>query len=359
MKLIKLATLIAAGCLLLSMTALSGASAAEVIELKVGVWQPPMHPVVQQVYIPWGKMIEERTKGRVKFKWFLGGTLVKNEQGLSAVKSGLADIVMPLSVWAFNKQFPVTSSLFLPFQLESELHASQSYYECYKQVPALAAEYKDMKVLGFFSSGIVNLHMKNVLIKKLSDMKNQKIWAANTMGVTCFKIWGASPRVVKMADIYMSLQRGALDGVMFPTPPLHSFRFTDLVNKHTIIGFTPGAQIAAMNLKKWNSLPPDIQKVFNDLNLSLSIAVGAKFMEMNQFILAQLKKRGDQIYVVPQKQREEWKATLKPVYDDHIKDMDKVGLKGRALMAKIEAVVQKASAHPLKRDAFWKPLGAK
>lgn len=357
MKLLKIGVVVAAACLALSLVAPIGATAGKVIELKAGVWQPPMHPVVQQVYIPWGKMIEKRTKGRVKIKWFLGGTLVKAEQGLSAVKSGLADIVMPLSVWAFNKQFPVTSSLFLPFRMESELHASQSYYECFQQVPALAAEYKDMKVLGFFSSGIANFHMKTVLIKKLTDMKNQKIWAANTMGVTCFKIWGASPRVVKMADIYMSLQRGALDGILFPTPPLYSFRFTDLVNKHTISGFVPGAQIAAMNLKKWNSLPPDIQKVFNDLNLSLSIAVGAKFMEMNKFILGRLKKRGDQIYFVPQKQRERWRATLKPVYDAHIKDMDKVGQNGKALMAKMQAIVNQAAQHPMKRDAFWKPLG--
>lgn len=359
MKLIKLATLIAAGCLLLSMTALGGANAAQVIELKAASWFPPMHPVVQEVFIPWGKMIEERTKGRVKIKWFLGGTLVKTEQGLSAAKSGLADIVAPLSTWAFNRQFPVAETIFLPFQLKNELHAAQSFYEGYRQIPAVRAEFKGIKVLGFFSSGIANFHMKTVLVKELADLKNQKIWPANAMGVECFKIWGASPRMVKTADIYMSLQRGALDGVLWPTPPLHSFRFTDLVNKHSISGFAPGSQVMAMNQKRWDSLPPEVQKVFDDLTISLGIAVGAKFMEMNDFILAQLKKRGDQIYIVPQKKREQWRATIDSVYKNKIADLTKAGLDGKAIMAKVQAIVEQTAQHPLKRDAFWKPLGAK
>lgn len=357
MKYLKLAAMVMALCLGLALSAPLSAGATEVIELKASVWQPPMHPVVQQVYIPWGKMIEKRTGGRVKIKWFLGGTLVKAEQGLSAVKSGLADIVMPLGVWAFSKQFPASTALYMPFQLKNELHATQSFYECFNKIPAVRDEYKDMKVIGFLTTGISNFHMKSLLLKKLADFKNQKIWGANAIGVASLKIWGASPRVTKLADIYMSLQRGALDGVIFPTPPLHSFRLTDLVNKHTIANYLPGAQVAAMNLKRWNSLPPDIQKVFNDLTLSLSIAVGHKNLEMNTYIISQLKKRGDQIYMVPQEQREKWRTTLQPVYDAQIEAMNKAGLDGKAVMKQIQAVVAQTAKNPMPRDSIWKPLG--
>ncbi|MBU1276799.1 MAG: TRAP transporter substrate-binding protein DctP [Proteobacteria bacterium] len=357
MKYGKLAALVMVFCLFWPLAAPLEASAGEVIELKAAVWFPPMHPVVQQVFLPWGKMIEERTKGRVKIKWFLGGTLVRGEQGLSAVKSGLADIVLPLNVWAFSKQFPATTSIFMPFQLNSEIHAAQSYYECFQQIPAIRNEYADMKVIGFFSSGITNFHMKTVLIKDLAGFKDQKIWAGNNIGVTSLKIWKASPRIVKLADIYMSLQRGALDGIMFPTPPLHSFKFTDLVNKHTICAFMPGAQIGAMNKKRWDSLPPDIQKVFEDLTLSLGIAAGTKFTEMNKLILGQLKKRGDQMYFVPPKQRDKWRATLNSVYETQIADLNKAGLDGKAMFGKVQSIVDEAAKHPMKRDSIWKPLG--
>lgn len=359
MKLDKLALLVMVFCLICSLSAPLKASAADVIELKASVWQPPMHPVVQEVYLPWGKMIEERTNGRVKIKWFLGGTLVKAEQGLSAVKSGLADIVMPLGVWAYNKQFPASNALFMPFQLESELHATQSFYECFQQIPEIRNEYKGMQVIGFLTTGISNFHMKSNQIKSLDDFKNEKIWGANAIGVSCLKIWGASPRVTKLADIYMSLQRGALDGLIFPTPPLHSFRMTDLVNKHTIAGYLAGAQVAAMNQKRWDSLPPDVQKVFNDLCLSLSIAVGVKNIEMDKYILGELEKRGDQVYMVPGEQREKWRSSLNPVYQEQIAVMDKAGLDGKAVMKKVQAIVEQTAKSPMKRDSCWKPLGSK
>jgi TRAP-type C4-dicarboxylate transport system substrate-binding protein len=325
----------------------------------VSVYLPPMHPVVQQVFIPWGKMIEKRTHGRVKFKWFMGGTLVKAEQGVTAIKSGIADIIMPFGVWAFGKQFPVSTALFMPFRFKNELHACQTFYESYRQIPELRAEYKGMKVIGFFSTGISNFHMRSQFIKTMADLKNQRIWGGNAQGVASLKIWGASPRITKLADIYMSLQRGAITGVIFPTPPLHSFRFTDLVNKHTICDFVPAAQIAVMNLKRWNSLPPDIQKVFMKYRLPLTVAVGVKNLEMNKYILAQLKKRGDQIYIMPQAQRARWRATLQPVYARQIELMNKAGLKGAAIMKKIQAIVAQTAAHPLKRAPYWKALGQK
>jgi TRAP-type C4-dicarboxylate transport system substrate-binding protein len=355
----KLLVLVTALAMMVSLSAPLGAGAAKVIELKVAGWQPPMHPVVQQVYIPWGKMIEKATGGRVKFKWFWGGTLVKAEQGLTGVRSGLADIAMPLAVWAFGSQFPVTTALFMPFQLKNELNATQAFYECYRQIPELRNEYKGMKVIGFMTSGVSNFHMRSILIKKIADLKNQRIWGGNALGVASLKIWGASPRITKLADIYMSLQRGAITGVIFPTPPLHSFRFTDLVNKHTICDFVPAAQIAVMNLKRWNSLPPDIQKVFMKYRLPLTVAVGVKNLEMNKYILAQLKKRGDQIYIMPQAQRARWRATLQPVYARQIELMNKAGLKGAAIMKKIQAIVAQTAAHPLKRAPYWKALGQK
>ena len=359
MKIGKLLVPLMALCLVWSLSAPMGASAAKVIELKVAGWQPPMHPVVQQVYIPWGKMIEKATGGRVKFKWFWGGTLVKAEQGLSAIKSGIADIIMPLGIWAFSRQFPVTTAVFMPFQLKNELHATQSFYECYRQIPELRNEYKGMKVIGFMTTGISNFHMRSRLIKTMADMKNQRIWGGNALGVACLKIWGASPRITKLADIYMSLQRGALTGLIFPTTPLHSFRLTDLVNKHTIAGFLPGAQLAVMNLKRWNSLPPDIQKVFMKYRLPLTVAVGVKNLEMNKYILAQLKKRGDQIYFMPQAQRDKWRASIKSVYQRQIALMNKAGLGGTAIMKKIQAIVAQTAKHPMKRASYWAPLGKK
>jgi len=321
--------------ILLSILAVGSAIADDVIELKAATWLPTQHPVTQQVYIPWGQLIEKRSNGRVKFTWFLDGSLVKAEQTLSAIKGGMVDVVAPLAIWTVDKQFPITSAICMPLQLDSETHASLSFYEAFQQMPEVREECKGMKFVGFGSTGMANFHMKGFLVKTVADFKGKRIWPANSIGVESCKLWGGVPTLVKIADIYMSLQRGTLDGVFFPTPPLSDFRFTDMISNHTLCGFALAPQPVAINQAKWDSLPPDIQKIFDELTLPLSIAVGNKFGEMNDHILAELKKRGDSIYVFSQAEKAEWRATVQPVFDSQVAAITAAGGDGKAIMAKI------------------------
>jgi TRAP-type C4-dicarboxylate transport system substrate-binding protein len=341
-------------CFLFSLTMFTVAHAGDAVELKVGSHFPTKHPVVQEVFIPWGQTIEKRTNGRVKFTWFLDGSLVKAEQTLNAVKGGMVDIAAPLCIWAVEKQFPATTAIYLPFQLESEAHASQSFYEAYQQIPEIRQEFNGMKMLAFCSSGIANFHMKDILIKTIADFKGRRIWPGNSIGLQALKLWGASPTLVKLADIYMALQRGTLEGVIFPTPPLSDYRFTDIANSHTICGLTPGAQAVAMNQAKWDSLPPDIQKIFEELTLPLSIAVGRKFMDMNDFTISALKERGDKVNILTAEQKVEWKASLKPIYEAQIAAMNNAGLNGKSVMEKVQSVVENARKKPYRLDQNWK-----
>ena len=184
-----------------------------------------------------------------------------------------------------------------------------------------------MKVIGFMTTGISNIHMRSRLIKKMADMKNQRIWGANALGVACLKIWGASPRVTKLADIYMSLQRGALSGLIFPTTPLHSFRLTDLVNKHTIAGFLPGAQLAVMNLKRWKSLPPDIQKMVLDIgDESLPMAIKG-MLDTGKVGRKRFIEKGKQVFTPTKAEADVWYKAFQPLEDQWLADCKKKGLK--------------------------------
>jgi TRAP-type C4-dicarboxylate transport system substrate-binding protein len=210
-----------------------------------------------------------------------------------------------------------------------------------------------MKIVGFASSGIANFHMKDILAKTPSDFKGQRVWPANSIGVQCAKLWGAVPTLVKMADIYMSLQRGTLDGVWFPTPPIADFRFTDMIKNHTLCGFCAGSQAVVINQAKWDSLPSDIQKIFDELTLPLSIAIGNKFGEMNDHIIGELRKRGDNIYVLSRKEKDEWRASIQPIFDAQAADITAAGRDGKAIMAKIQTIVAEAREKPSKVTQDW------
>ncbi len=340
-------------CILLSVLAAPGLRAEEVIELKAATWLPTSHPVYQQVFIPWGQLIEKRSNGRVKFAWFPDGSLVKAEQHLSAIKGGMVDVLTPMALWTVDKQFPITSAIFMPFQVDNETHASLSFYGAFQQMPEIREELKGIKMVGFSSSGMGNFHMKGFLVKTAADFKGKRIWPANSIGVESCKLWGAIPTLVKVSDIYMSLQRGTLDGIFFPTPPLSDFRFTDLINNHTLCGYSLAAQPVTMNQARWDSLPSDIQKIFEELTLPLSIAIGNKFEEMNEHIVRELKKRGDNIYMFSPSEKEEWRASIQPIFDTQAAAITATGRDGKGVMNRIQNIVAEARKKPCKVNQDW------
>lgn len=343
------------GCLALTLGyALSfNAAASDVIEIKAASWYPPQHVMFKAAYEPYAKAVEERTKGKVKFKWFTGGTLAKAGQTYDAVKTGLADMVFPMALWAVESQFPVSRVIVLPFMTDTESQIAELYYRAFQEIPEMQKEYAGLKVLGFHTTGLINLDMKSAKIKKYQDVKGQKIWGGSATGVHCLKLWGAVPRLTKLGDLYMSLQRGALDGTVMSLVFLKAARLTEVTSSHTILNFTAGQNPIVMNLKKWKSLPPDVQKVFEELTPSIGCLVGKVFQKNNRAIIQALKKRGDFIHEVTPKEKAEWKAKTKPVYEAWVKQVSAKGVDGAAILKKVEALAAEVKKNPRKPDAWW------
>jgi len=328
-------------------------AADNVIELKAATTQPRRHPLHDYAYLHWGKEIEKRTNGKVKFKWYLSNSLVTQAQAQTAVKNGLVDIVVQNAVWAEESKYPVTKLLHLPFMFDSARHAAYTYYKAYQSIPELRKEHDHVKPLAFFTTGIVNISKKGDPPKTLNDMKGLKLWSGSKTSVEMVKLLGATPVTTKVQDVYMALQRGMVDGVLFPTAPAAAFKLTEIANGHTIGNFIAGCQYFAMNLKKWNSLPPEIQKVFEDLTLSTGVLAGNTLSNMTERVFEGLKKRGDTIYVLPPEEKAKWTERIKPLYDKAFADVNKKGMDAKAIFEKILLLADEARNTPYPADGWW------
>jgi TRAP-type transport system periplasmic protein len=328
-------------------------AAPDVIEIKVASWYPPQHIMFKQAYEPYAKVIEEQTKGKVKFKWFPGGTLAKAGQTYDAVRNGLADMAMPMALWTVESQFPVSTVIVLPFMTDSAVQIADLYYRAFQAIPEMRKEYAGLKVLGFHTTELINLDMKSARIEKCRDVAGKKIWGGSRTGVACLKLWGAVPRQVKIGDLYMSLQRGALDGCTFPWVALKAFRLTEVTASHTVLNFTAGQNPIVMNMDKWNSLPPDVQKVFEELTPSIGLLVGNVFEKYGRQIETALKKRGDFVYRVSPEQKAVWKKKVMPVYQGWIKEVNAKGMDGEAILKKVQALAEEVKKNPPKPAPWW------
>ena len=90
------------------------------------------------------------------------------------------------------------------------------------------------------------------------------------------------------------------------------------------------------HLNLWNSLPTDIQKVFN----KLSGAWGADFEskvwdEQDTKGRDSCVKAGNEISTLPPKELERWKTHIKPMWDKWVAGMEAKGLPGRKVLNEV------------------------
>jgi TRAP-type C4-dicarboxylate transport system substrate-binding protein len=100
--------------------------------------------------------------------------------------------------------------------------------------------------------------------------------------------------------------------------------------------------VTLMNQKKYDSLPPDLRKVIDEL----SGAWGAEFTgaawDKNELDgIAAAKKAGATIYTVPAEERQRWAAKLKVVEEDWVKGMEAKGLPARQILTDLREAIKR------------------
>jgi len=338
----------------------AGPSNAQVMELKASCNQPIQHPLAQG-QLHYLKEVEKRTNGKVKFNFFHTSTLVKSHQTYQALQSGLADIVLPLAIWAFERQYPVSRILQYPFIADSSLHGTLVYSRAYQEIPEIRKEYSDLKILGLHMGDVANIGFVGPAAQTLEMMKGKRIFTGSAASVDIINLLGATARTGKMEELFMSLQTGGLDGAYFPITPAFHLKLTDVMKNWTVVDAGGTCVPLAMSLKTWNSLPPDVQKVFDDLTPSVSRLCGNITTKERAWVDGELKKRGDRLYDLPKEEKAKWEKTLQPVFDSWVADVKKAGIDGEAVLKKVKALAeevrQELQRSPIKPDEWWGKAG--
>ena len=336
----------------------SSTPAGDVITIKAASPYPVAHYLTADAFEWYGKEIEKRTNGKVKFKWFHAGAIAKWPTSFDAVVNGLCDFGVAGTVFKV-KTMPITWGLNLPFITDSPKHASLVAWEMYNTIPEMKKEYKKVKVLGFYSTASINIHTLDSPPKNLEDMKGLRIGSPAPPVVPVLKVLGASAQPIKPGDLYMALHRKMIDGIAFPDAPTRSMKLTDLLSNHTMLDLMNATFGLFMNLKKWKQLPPDVQEVFESVSESAGALCGETLKNEAAWVNEGLKERGDQFYYLPPEEKAKWKERMKPVYGQYIAALNKKGMNGQEILEKIMAISEKYRQKPYGTDDWWGNAGRK
>lgn len=321
------------------------AHAADIV-LRLQTFEPPQGTSLSKSITPWIKEIEAASQGRVKIQVFpamsLGG---KPPELFAQAKDGVVDISWTVLSYTPGL-FPKTEVFELPFMTKDATGASKALWE-YVQQNGMD-EFRDVHLLTLHTHGPGLLHTKDP-VRSMADLKGLKIRGGSRVVGDLLAKLGATPVGMPITSVGEALSKGVLDGTSIPYEVAPVFKVQQIVRNHTemdggrALYTVPFAMV--MNKARWDSLPPDIQKVFNEHStIDLAGRFGQSMDDGDVRAKALIQKAGNQLTALSAEETDRWMAAGDQVRDEWIAKANAKGLDGAGLVAKAKALIAKHSA---------------
>lgn len=288
----------------------------------------------------WAKEIEKRTGGKVKINIFSGGSLTPADQCFDGVEKGISDIGM--SCFAYTRgRLPLLEALDLPMGYPSGMVATLVANDFVKKMNP--KELSDVKVLYLHAHGPGLLHTQKP-VNTMVDLKGMKIRSTGLSAKIVENLGGVSV-AMPQGGTYEALQKGVVQGTLAPMETLKGWKQAQVVKYTTDcsnIGYTT-AMFVVMNKNKWNALPKDIQKVFDDVSQEWIAVAGKAWDDADTEGYKYSAELGNKVIKLSNAEETKWEEAVKPVAENYIKNAESKGLPGSQAVAEVKALIKKHS----------------
>ncbi|MHC5655244.1 TRAP transporter substrate-binding protein [Stappia sp.] len=315
-----------AGVALAAMTAASAMpAAAQEITLKLSHFLPPVHGIHTDFIEPWAKDVEACTNGQVKIQIFPGGTQLGNvAKQQEQVLAGVVDIAHGLTGLPRGR-FPRTSVIDIPFLTDDAGVATQTLWAMFPDY--LAPEYKGLKVLALHAHNGGLIHTSEKKISDMEDMKGMRIRTPSPAVSAMLEQLGAIPQGMPPGQVYEGLQKGVIDGTVFPWDPVNSFKLSEVLKYHLDAGVYTVSFFFVMNQAKYDALPENVRGCIDQYSGDGLVArFGDWWDAWDAPGLAAAKAKGNEITVLSDEERARWREALAPMIASYLETLKGEGV---------------------------------
>ena len=285
---------------------------AKAVEFTFQHFLPPVG-LMSDEYRKWGDLVEKKTEGRVKIKWFWSNALFSMTESLQSVAQGVAD-------------FGIGSGAYFPTQLPTIMVFEHAYNAqdlwvgmratsnlMLKRMPELNKEYEanGVKWVCPYTSGTFQWFLKG-------DWKGPESFkgkVGRTMGgarATFYKMLGMKPVFLAITDVYEAVERGTVWGFENTLNLANDLKQYEVVNN--LVTMRSGVVMSSstfMNLKKFNSLSKKDQKAILDAGVEWGENMMARRIYNREKELVQEWKNKRGIHIInPTKEQNAYMKSL-------------------------------------------------
>ena len=313
----------------------------EVIELTYASPYSPPNPytVADQAWIDY---IHEKTDGRVNITPYWGGTLVGREESVAEIGQGVADmgqvVVFAETGFEINNAF-----MCFGWDAKDSAMAMRVGQEIFNMFPAYQQEFPNLKVMGFTNTAY-DVLMSTDPIETMADFKG-KTYNADFPTADAFAEFGGTAVKIPPPELYTQMEKGLLDGLCFPLETLSGFKFAEVVNYVNSDVSCPNQAIPnrVINQDKFNSLPPDIQQIFEE---SQQFWMDQQLKAFNDAEIVGIdfaKGIGVEFINLSPAEKAKWQNALKDIGYKRAEMVNAVGKPGTEILEETEQLIQEYS----------------
>lgn len=331
--------ILAAGGML---AAAAAPASAQKQTLKMAYWAGPSHHMVKTLE-SWIKTIEQASGGNLTVE-VDKAPLAKPDGQYDLVKNGVRDMVWHVPAYTSGR-FEMFQVAEVPFLCPSASVCAPALWKWYAKHNLAAKEFTDTKLLVAFMHGPGGIHTKKV-VRTLEEIKDIKVRAGGA-GVPIAKSLGMSVVALPATAAHEALQRGTVEGVLFPWEAMPSFRLTELVNAHLEIpgGMYTATFIININPKSFDRLSPANQAALMKASGEAGSALFGKAWDAaDEAARAEAKKLNHTITTLAPAELERWRPKLQFVTDEWLKKAKERGYDGQKLLDDFKAMVKDSSS---------------
>jgi len=323
------------GVLVLGSTLVTPTAQAQ-IKLTYANFQPATtFPCVQME--EWKKEVEKRTGGKVAVQTFPGGTLLPAKNIFDGVITGTADI----GNFAMSYQpgrFPLSEAIEQPVGFSSAKAASLALYDLIDKYEP--KEFEKVKVISLFTSPPANI-MTIKPVRSLRDLKGMELRVGGPQA-DIIKNLGGIPIAMPQSETPEALQKGTVKGHVSSMEVLKDFNYAAYTANATIVNLWVVAFSVVMNKDKWNSLPPDVKKVIDDMKKEWVLWTG-NYVDnhVTEALKWSKEKYSLQIFDLPAAENAEIQKLIRPLIDEYSKRVTAAGLPGDQIIKDVYDLKEK------------------
>jgi TRAP-type C4-dicarboxylate transport system substrate-binding protein len=309
-------------------------NAATAVTLKIATISPDGTSWMQSMREA-AKLIDQRTQGRVKLRFYPGGVMgndasvlrkirVNQLQGGAISSGGLASIDPDIQIY----------SLPLLFQSYDEADRVRQQMD-----PIILGQLEDKGFVSYgFGEGGFAYFMSSQPIRSVDELKQRKVWVPEGDDITRISLetLGISPIPLPLTDVLTGLQTGLIDTIASSPVASIALQWHTRVKYLTelpVLYFTGTLVISERARKK---LSREDQQVLAEIMQKTFRDISKQNRRDNHDALAALKKQGI-AFITPSSQgQEQWRTEVKQAMDD----MSRSGHFSRELYLQIQQLLK-------------------